>query len=57
MSDHPRQPPTSTGDPGDGPQADRPDAQAPGGSDERDELLRLASVVAHQLNLPAKLGG
>jgi NADPH-dependent 2,4-dienoyl-CoA reductase/sulfur reductase-like enzyme/rhodanese-related sulfurtransferase len=52
MSDHPRQPPTSPGDPGDGPKADRADAQTHGGGDERDELLRLASVVAHQLKSP-----
>ena len=52
MTDHPKRPSSSSGEAGDGTQADKAESRTPDGVNERDELLRLASVVAHQLKSP-----
>jgi len=52
MSDNPKRPSSSPDGTGNGDDAGREEARTPQSPDERDELLRLASVVAHQLKTP-----
>ena len=52
MSDHPKRPPSSSGETGDDPHVDQAEAKTSDHGDEREELLRLASIVAHQLKSP-----